>query len=124
MNIESNLATHPNEEGTEALPEPKPSESLLIVAPKGQVPVQLEHWLRKRQMAVTVSEGSRLDSAEVRQSGARFVLIDLDGPGASDISGIRELRAEAPGVRIVAMTASSDQTFIDALTEAGVSGVI
>jgi DNA-binding NarL/FixJ family response regulator len=124
MNTESNLATSTSSSSIESLPEPKPSESLLIVAQRGQVPVQLEHWLRKRQMSVTVSESSKLDAAEVRQGGARYVLTDLDGPGAPDLQAVRAFRSELPQVRLLVMTASQDQRFIDSLTEAGVSGVI
>lgn len=124
MNTESNLATQHEETGMEHLPEPKPTEALLIVAPRGQVPVQLEHWLRKRQMSVTYSESQALDPAEVRQSGARYALVDLDGPGAPDPAALRNLRAELPNVRLLVMTASTDQRQVDTFTELGVSGVI
>jgi DNA-binding NarL/FixJ family response regulator len=125
MNTESNLATSTSSSGgLESLPEPKPNEALLIVAPRGQVPVQLEHWLRKRQMAVSISESAKLEAAEIRQTGAKYVLIDLDGQGAPDVASLRTIRSELPQVRLLVMTASVDQRYIDSLTEAGASGVI
>ena len=72
----------------------------------------------------SVSESGRLDVNEVRQSGAKYVLVDLDGPGAVDLNAVRTLRTELPNAKILAMTASTDQRFIDGLTESGVSGVI
>jgi len=127
MNTESNLAvTNTEIEGTSTIEqlEPKPTEKLLIFAPRGQVPVQLEHWLRKRAVAVAVSEATQVDVNEVRQSGARYVLIDLDARGSTDPSFIRQLRTELPGLRVLVTTASTDQRLIESLTEAGASGVI
>jgi DNA-binding NarL/FixJ family response regulator len=125
MNTETNLAvTTPDNEALEtSAVEPKPNEKLLIFAPRGQVPVQLEHWLRKRQVAVAISE-NQIEAAEVRQSGARYVLVDLDARPTTDTSFIRQLRSDVPGLRVLVTTASTDQRFIESLTEAGASGVI
>lgn len=102
----------------------RPTEKMVVYAPKGQVPVQLEHWLRKRQIGVTFSEASRVDVAEVRSSGAKYVLIDLDGQSQGDASYVEGLRKELAGVKLVVTTANSEQAFADALISAGAAGVV
>ena len=108
----------------EPVAEVKPQEVLIAYATKEQLPVQLEHWLRKRQIALRVSESPVIDTAEVRASGARFVLIDVDAYAPEDLMPLRSLRAELPGIRIVVTTARSDPRTLEALTEAGASGIV
>lgn len=102
----------------------RPTEKMVVYAQKGQVPVQLEHWLRKRQIGVTFSEASRVDVGEIRNSGAKYVLIDLDSQTQGDAAYVRQLRQDLSGVKIVVTTASSEQAFADALIEAGAAGVV
>lgn len=103
--------------------ESRTAERMIVFAQKGQVPVQLEHWLKKRQIGVTFSEATKVDSGEIRQSGARYVLIDLDGMHA-DTGLIRQLRAELPTVKVLVATANHETSFADALVEAGAAGVV
>lgn len=102
----------------------RPTEKMVVYAQKGQVPVQLEHWLRKRQIGVTFSEASRVDSGEVRSSGAKYVLVDLDGQAQGDAAYVEQLRKELPGVKLVVTTARYEQSFVDSLTAAGAAGVV
>ncbi len=102
----------------------RPTEKMVVYAQKGQVPVQLEHWLRKRQIGVTFSEASRVDVGEIRNSGAKYVLIDLDSQAQGDAAYVKQLRQELSGVKIVVTTATNDQAFADALVEAGAAGVV
>lgn len=102
----------------------RPTEKMVVYAQKGQVPVQLEHWLRKRQIGVTFSEASRVDVGEIRNSGAKYVLIDLDSQAQGDAAYVRQLRQELSGVKIVVTTATNEQAFADALIEAGAAGVV
>ena len=102
----------------------RPLEKMVVFAKKGQVPVQLEHWLRKRQIGVTFSEASKVDLAEVRSIGAKYVLIDLDGQASGDAALVKQLRGELPGVKVVVTTASSEASFADALIDAGAAGVV
>lgn len=118
---ESNLATTHNDD---RLADQRPNEKAIVYSPKGQIPVQLEHWLRKRQIGVTFSESTRIDAGEIRSSGARYVLIDLDAAQGGGVNLVRQLRAELPQARIVVTTAQQDQAHADALIEAGAAGVV
>lgn len=102
----------------------RPTEKMVVYAQKGQVPVQLEHWLRKRQIGVTFSDASRVDVGEIRNSGAKYVLIDLDSQSQRDAAYVRQLRSELAGVKIVITTATNETAFADALIEAGAAGVV
>ena len=66
-----------NSTGDDRVVDARPNEKMIVFAQKGQVPVQLEHWLRKRQIGVTFSESARVDVGEIRSSGAKYVLVDL-----------------------------------------------
>jgi DNA-binding NarL/FixJ family response regulator len=98
-------------------------ESLIAFAPRETLPVQVEHWLRKRQIAMIVSESPRVDIGSIRASGARFALIDIDTQDG-DASIVRQIRSELPHVRVVVTTARGDAAFVQSLTEAGASGVV
>jgi DNA-binding NarL/FixJ family response regulator len=102
----------------------RPTEKMVVYAQKGQVPVQLEHWLRKRQIGVTFSDAGRVDVGEIRNSGAKYVLIDLDSQTQRDAAYVRQLRSELAGVKIVITTATNETAFADALIEAGAAGVV
>jgi len=102
----------------------KPNDLVIAYATRDQLPVQLEHWLRKRQMGMMLSESANVDVNEIRASGARFVMIDLDTHGGQDLSVLRTIRAELPGVRIVVATANNDQRFVESLADAGAAGVV
>lgn len=125
MNTETNLATQTNQTNQDdRMAEARPNEKMIVYAPKGQVPVQLEHWLRKRQIGVTFSESTKLDVNEVRNSGARYLLIDLDSQGAGDVGLIRQLHSELPQIKLVITTSSADDSFVNGLIEAGAAGVV
>lgn len=100
------------------------SELVLVYAPG--VPPQLEHWLRKRTMKLHVSDPSSVDANEARALGARYVMIDVDAmpAGRDGRDAVRSMRAQAPDVKIVAITARSDDAFVRSLTEAGAVGVV
>jgi DNA-binding NarL/FixJ family response regulator len=127
MSIESNLASNTTNQAASSsdhLTEVKPSEMMVVFAPKHQVPAQLEHWLRKRQIAMTVHETSNVDVNEIKRSGARYVLIDMDSQANKDPGIIRQLKQEVPGLRVLVTTADPDQKMAESLTEAGAAGVI
>lgn len=116
----SNLSSsHPS---GQAAAEATPQDTVLVYAPV--VPPQLEHWLRKRSMRLKKNTTVAVDANEVRSSGAKFVFIDVDalsGPGAD---AVRNLRAQVPETRIVAITHKSDEGTVKALQDAGAVGVV
>jgi DNA-binding NarL/FixJ family response regulator len=125
MNNETNLATQTNNMTDDRLgAEARPNEKMIVFAPKGQVPVQLEHWLRKRQIGVTFSEATKVDATEIKNSGARYALLDLDSQGGGDAALIRQLHSELPQVKLVVTTSSPDEGFVNSLIEAGSAGVV
>lgn len=98
-------------------------ELVLIYAPK--VPPQLEHWLRKRTMRLQVNESVHVDVNEVRASGARYVLVDVDA--LTDKGGpetVRTLKTQCPDVKVVVITARGDDGYVKSLTDAGAAGVV
>lgn len=98
-------------------------ELVLVYAPK--VPPQLEHWLRKRTMRLQVNESVHVDVNEVRASGARYVLVDVDA--LTDKGGpetVRTLKTQCPDVKVVAVTARGDDGYVKSLTDAGAAGVV
>ncbi len=118
----SNLANvHPTgQTGAEA----QPQDVVLVYAPV--VPPQLEHWLRKRSMRLTKNTSVSVDANEVRSSGARFVFIDTDAlpAGSQATETIRNLRAQVPDVRVVAITHHSDEATAKSFQDAGATGVV
>lgn len=99
-------------------------ELVLVYAPK--IPAQLEHWLRKRNMRLHLKETVVVDPAEVRSLGARYVFMDADAVphDRNPIDVVRNLRAQVPDVRVIAITSRSDDAFSRGLTEAGAAGVV
>jgi len=99
-------------------------ELVLVYAPR--VPPQLEHWLRKRSMRLQLNESMAVDPSEIRASGARFVMVDVDAlpPGRDSLDTVRQVRAMAPDVKITVITARNDDPAIRALSEAGAHGVV
>lgn len=99
-------------------------ELVLVYAPK--VPPQLEHWLRKRSMRLQLNESMAVDPSEIRASGARFLMVDVDAlpAGRDTLDTIRQVRAMAPDVKITVITARDDDATTRALTEAGAQGVV
>lgn len=123
MNTDPTLGTAPGPV-SEPVPEARPQETVIAFSTREQLPVQLEHWLRKRQLGITISESSVVDVNEIRSSGARYVVVDLDTHGGQDLSVLRAIRSELPGVRIVVATANGDPRFVESLADAGASGVV
>jgi DNA-binding NarL/FixJ family response regulator len=119
-----NLSVVSTGSGDDRMGDLRPTEKMVVYAQKGQVPVQLEHWLRKRQIGVTFSDASRVDVGEIRNSGARYVLIDLDSQTQGDAAYVRQLRQDLSGVKIVVTTANNEAAFAEALIEAGAAGVV
>jgi DNA-binding response OmpR family regulator len=59
---------------------------------------------------------------EYRERPAEIVLLDLYMPGKDGVTVIREMRAEFPGVVIVAMSGDAGTLWRDALAEARTAG--
>lgn len=123
MATDADINTIPNNEAT-GIEDIQPTEKLIAFAPPAQIPVQLEHWLRKRQVALETHESAALDMEALRSSGARYALVDLEAQGAADLSFLGQIRDELPQVKIIVMTASSDARYLESLTEAGSHAVI
>jgi hypothetical protein len=72
----------------------------LVLACTARVPAQLEHWLRKRGMRFQLSESATWDASDIRASGARHIVIDLDdvAPGRDPLDAFRSLRQSLPDV--------------------------
>lgn len=104
------------------VPDIQPQDLVLVYA--GQVPPQLEHWLRKRGMRLRVNEAMTVDPNEIVRLGARYVLIDIDALAVDSAGLIRNLRLQVPETRILAITARNDAGFSRTLTESGASGVV
>jgi DNA-binding NarL/FixJ family response regulator len=98
----------------------------LVLACTARVPPQLEHWLRKRGMRLQQNETPTWDPADIRASGARSIVVDLDDlpAGRDPVEAVRALRHALPDVKMVALTHRGEGAFTRALTEAGVAGVV
>jgi DNA-binding NarL/FixJ family response regulator len=123
MSVETNMNNISSIEGV-AQVDAMPQESLIAFARNEQLPVQLEHWLRKRHIGMKVSESSSVDPMEIRASGARYVLIDFDAYCGGNVGALRALKSELHDVRIIVTTARSDAAFVDSLSDAGATGVV
>lgn len=86
--------------------------------------MQLEHWLRKRQIGVTFSESARVDVGEIRSSGAKYVLVDLEAHAGGEVALVRQLRSDVSAAKVLVTTASNDAAFQQSLIDAGAAGVI
>ncbi len=97
-------------------------ELVVVFAPK--VPPQLEHWLRKRGMRMHLHE--RIDTNELRASGAKYAFVDLDALPAdkSPVDTVRQLRNASAEAKVIAISFRSDDAFVRSITEAGAAGVV
>src|SRR5436190_22299336 len=79
----------------------------LVIAYAQKLPPQLEHWVRKRSMRLTVSDMPAVDPAELKAQGARYVIIDLDTQprDKNPVDVVRALRTAIPELRIIAVSA-------------------
>lgn len=98
----------------------------LVLVYASVVPQQLEHWLRKRNLRFHLNDRSTVDPNEIRNTGARYVVIDLDELPREHppIETIRHLRTHVPEARLLTVTSRTDSSFSRALTEAGAQAVI
>ena len=98
----------------------------LVLVYASSVPQQLEHWLRKRNMRMNLRERATIDPNELRASGARYVVLDLDELPREHppVETVRHLRIHVPETRLIAVTSRNDPHFFRALTEAGARGVV
>lgn len=121
MNSQMNsaIAAPPTQVGEAAAQE-------LVIVFAQKLPPQLEHWVRKRSMRLHVSDLPAVDPNEVKAKGARYVIIDLDTlpRDRNAVDTVRNLRAAAPDLRIIVVSARSDDTFVRSMTDAGANGII
>lgn len=98
----------------------------LVLIYASVVPPQLEHWLRKRNTRMHLNNRSTVDPNDVRASGARFVIVDLDELPREHppVETVRHLAIHVPEVRFLVVTSRTDPAFSRALTDAGASGVV
>lgn len=123
MSVETNMNTISTIDSGAAT-EAAPQDSLIAFARGEQLPVQLEHWLRKRNIGMKTSESAGVDPLEIRASGAKYALIDFDAYCGGNVGALRALKSELPEVRLIVTTARSDAAFVDSLSEAGASGIV
>jgi len=99
-------------------------ELVMVYAQK--LPPQLEHWVRKRSMRLNASDLPAVDPNEIKAQGARFVIIDLDTlpRDRNAVDTVRNLRAAIPDLRIIVVSARSDDTFLRSMTDAGANGIV
>ena len=74
-----------------------------------------------------IIEASDFDSARKAASqddDIDMLLLDLTMPGMNGLSGVMSLRAEFPGLAVIVVSASDDQTTIRRVFELGASGFI
>ncbi|MEL6188750.1 MAG: response regulator transcription factor [Myxococcota bacterium] len=98
----------------------------LVLVYASVVPQQLEHWLRKRNLRFHLNDRTTVDPNEIRNTGARYVVMDLDELPREHppIETIRHLRTHVPEARLITVTSRTDASFSRALTEAGAQAVI
>jgi two-component system NarL family response regulator len=119
MMTNSSTATAP---GSGHAAETAAQELVVVFAPK--VPPQLEHWLRKRGMRMHIHD--RVDTSELRSSGAKYVFVDLDALAAdkSAVDTVRQLRSASPEAKVIAITFRSDDAYVRSISDAGAAGVV
>lgn len=73
-----------------------------------------------------VGEVARGDEAGglVRETQPDVAVVDLDLPGASGVTAIREIRRAVPGTRCLVLTALRDEVQLGAAIEAGAAGLV
>lgn len=108
----------------DAQPESATQELVLVYA--SVVAPQLSHWLRKRNLRLHLNDRTTIDPNEVRNSGARFVVVDLDELPKEHppVETVRHLCIHVPDVRFLVVTSRIDKAFSQALTDAGAKAVI
>jgi two-component system NarL family response regulator len=98
----------------------------LVFAYAQKLPPQLEHWVRKRSMRLHSSESMAVNPAEIKAQGARYVIIDLDTQprDRSAVDIVRSLRQAIPELRIIVVSAHSDDMFVRSMQDAGANGIV
>ena len=65
---------------------------------------------------------SALDQARLLQPDV--VVMDISMPGGGGVTATRKIRAELPGVRVVALSIHSERIYLEAMLDAGASGYV
>ena len=61
---------------------------------------------------------------QARLLGADIVVMNISMPGVGGISATRQIRAELPGVRVVAFSLHEEPVYVESMLEAGASGYV
>jgi DNA-binding NarL/FixJ family response regulator len=96
----------------------------LVIAYAKKLPAQLEHWIDKRGMSLEQSASGTIDGAEIATKNARYVVVDLDTQPNDALGTLRALRESAGAVRIIAITARSDEAYHRDLIADGVAAIV
>lgn len=76
-------------------------------------------------MTVVAEAGDGDEAVRLAESGGvDIVIMDLSMPGSSGLLATRALRASRPALKIVILTRHADQTYLQELLRAGVSGYV
>ena len=76
-------------------------------------------------IAISAEVGTAAEAVEsCRTLKPDVVLLDLNLPDSSGIDAARTIRAECPSVRVIALTAHSDDAYVLALADAGARGYL
>ena len=65
---------------------------------------------------------SALEQARLLQPDV--VVMDISMPGGGGITATRKIRAELPGVRVVALSIHSERVYVQAMLDVGASGYV
>jgi DNA-binding response OmpR family regulator len=95
---------------------------ILVIDDERQVRDMLEEMLRSAGHAVTMASGGDEALETQRQSPCDLVIVDIFMPGKQGLEIIRELRAESPDLKIVALSGGGGFSRFDALESAVEAG--
>ena len=100
---------------------------VLIVNDRPTFRLQLRQLLKRAGMAVVGAAGDIPEAeAQVRALRPDLAVVDVMLPGISGLKGVPRLRALAPGLRVILVSAHHDQasTFRDAAARAGAEAFV
>ncbi|WP_026370411.1 response regulator [Kallotenue papyrolyticum] len=99
---------------------------VLLADDHGVVRKGVREFLEEEADIEVVGEAS--DGAQAvelaRALAPDVVVMDIKMPGLSGVEATRRIRRDAPGVRVLALTAYDDEPYIFGLLEAGASGYV
>ena len=98
--------------------------SILVVDDSPTDRQYLSNMLSKNGFKVSTAESAEDALAKVKQQRPDLVLMDVVMPGTDGVTATRQIRAQCPETKVIALSMHSDRRFVSEMVRAGALGYL